>query len=53
MRWDVCEAEGQQAGAQQVAQRCQVGDGEVVWVQTLTPRPPNQHLSHTQQDHHL
>lgn len=47
------EAKCQQAGAQQVAEPCEVWDAVVIWVQGLPPRQPDRHVSQVQQDGHL
>lgn len=47
------EAEGQEAGAEQVPQPREVGDAVVVRIQGLVPRQPDHHLSQVQQDGHL
>lgn len=47
------EAEGQEAGPQQVAQGRQVRDGEVVGVHASTPHPVNHPVGQVEEDHHL
>lgn len=47
------EAEGEEAGAQQVAQSSQVRDGEVVGVHASAPHPVNHPVCHVEKDHHL
>lgn len=47
------EAEGQEAGPQQVPQSGQVGDGEVVRVHASAPHPVNHPVRHVEEDHHL
>lgn len=47
------EAEGEEAGAQQVTQSGQVGDGEVVRVHASAPHPVNHPVRHVEEDHHL
>lgn len=47
------EAKCQQAGAQQVAEPCEVWDAVVVRVQGPPPRQPDRHVSQVQQDGHL
>lgn len=50
---DGAEAQGQEAGAQQVAQRRQVGDGEVVWVQAPPPHQTDDEVGDVEEDGHL
>lgn len=47
------EAEGEEAGSQQVTQSGQIGDGEVVWVHSSTPHPVNHPVCQVEEDHHL
>lgn len=47
------EAEGEEAGPQQVTQGSKVGDGEVVWVHSSTPHPVNHPVCQVEEDHHL
>lgn len=47
------EAESQEAGAQQVAQRRQVRDGEVVGVQTSPPHQADDEVGDVEEDGHL
>lgn len=47
------EAEGEEAGPQQVAQSGQVGDGEVVRVHAAAPHPVDHPVRHIEEDHHL
>lgn len=47
------EAEGEEAGPQQVTQSGQVGDGEVVRVHAAAPHPVNHPVRHVEEDHHL
>lgn len=50
---DGAETEGQEAGAQQVPQSRQVGDGEVVGVQTSSPHQTDNEIGNIEQDGHL
>lgn len=50
---DAAEAEGQEAGPQQVPQRGQVGDGEVVRVQTPSPHQADDEVGNVKEDGHL
>lgn len=47
------EAQSQEASPQQVTQSCEVGDGEVVWIQTPSPQPVHHQAGHVEQNHHL
>lgn len=47
------EAEGEEAGSQQVTQSSQVRDGEVVWVHTSAPHPVDHPVCQVEEDHHL
>ncbi len=47
------EAEGQEAGPQQVTQSSQVGDGEVVGVHASTPHPVDHPVCQVEKDYHL
>lgn len=47
------EAEGEEAGSQQVTQSRQVGNGEVVGVHPSAPHPVDHPVRQVQQDHHL
>lgn len=47
------EAEGEEAGPQQVAQSSQVRDGEVVGVHASAPHPVNHPVCHVEKDDHL
>lgn len=47
------EAEGEEAGPQQVTQRSQVGDRKVVWVHSSTPHPVNHPVCQVEKDHYL
>ena len=47
------EAEGEEAGPQQVAQSGQVRDGEVVRVHPPAPHPVNHPVRHVEKNHHL
>lgn len=50
---DGAEAQGEEAGAQQVAQRRQVGDGEVVRVQAPPPHQADDEVGDVEEDGHL
>lgn len=50
---DGAEAQSQEAGAQQVAQRSQVGDGEVVRVQAPPPHQADDEVGDIEKDGHL
>lgn len=50
---DGAEAQRQEAGAQQVAQPRQVGDGEVVWVQAPPPHQADNEVGDVEKDGHL
>lgn len=52
-QWDTAEAEGQKAGTQQVPQGGQVGDGEVVRVQTPSPHHTDDEVCDIKEDGHL
>lgn len=52
-QWDTAKAEGQKPGAQQVPQGGQVGDGEVVWVQTPSPHHTDDKVGDIKEDGHL
>lgn len=43
------ESEGKEAGAQQIPQCSQVGDGVIIRIQTMSPDQPHQHVCHIQQ----
>lgn len=47
------EAQSQEASPQQVTQSCEVGDGEVVWIQSPLPQPFHHQAGHIEQNHHL
>ena len=47
------EAEGEEAGSQQVTQGSQVGDGEVVGVHASTPHPVDHPVCQVEEDNHL
>lgn len=47
------ETQSQEAGPQQVAQSCEVGDREVVWIQAPSPQPAHHHAGNIEQNHHL
>lgn len=47
------EAEGKEAGPQQVTQSGQVGDGEVIGVHASAPHPVDQPVCQVEKDHHL
>lgn len=50
---DGAEAQGEEASAQQVAQRRQVGDGEVVRVQAPPPHQADDEVGDVEEDGHL
>lgn len=50
---DAAEAQSEEAGAQQVTQRRQVGDGEVVRVQALPPHQADDEVGDVEKDGHL
>ncbi len=52
-QWDTAEAEGQKPGAQQIPQGGQIGDGEVVRVQTPSPHHMDDEVSNIKEDGHL
>lgn len=47
------EAQSQEASTQQVTESCQVGDGEVVWIQAPAPQPAHHQAGHIEQNPHL
>lgn len=47
------EGEGEEAGAQQIPQCSQVGDGVIIRVQTMPPDQPHQRICHVQQYQYL
>lgn len=52
-QWDTVEAEGQKPGAQQIPQGGQIGDGEVVRVQTQSPHHTDDEIGNVKEDGHL
>ena len=52
-QWDTAKAEGQKPGAQQVPKGRQVGDGEVVRVQTPSPHHADDEVGNIKEDGHL
>ena len=44
------EAEGEEAGPQQVTQGSQVGDGEVVWIHASAPHPVDHPVCQVEED---
>lgn len=52
-RQNQTEGESKEAGSQQVAQSCEVGDGEVVRVHSPSPQPPHHQAGHVEQNCHL
>lgn len=47
------EAEGEEAGPQQVTQSGQVGDGEVVGVHATAPHPVDHPICQVEEDYYL
>lgn len=50
---DQSEAQGQEAGPQQVPQSREVRDGVVVWIQAPSPQTAHHQTSHVEQNDHL
>lgn len=47
------ETEGQESRAQEIAQGSEVGDGEIIRIQSLPPHQTHNQVSHVEQDPHL
>lgn len=50
---DHSETHCQESRAQQVAQSCEVRDGEVVWIQSSSPEPEHHQPCYVEQNQHL
>lgn len=50
---DEAETDGQESSAQEITQGSEVGDGEIVWVQSLPPHQAHDQVGHVEQDPHL
>lgn len=47
------ETDGQEPSAQEITQGSEVGDGEIIRVQSLPPHQAHNQVSHVEQDPHL